>query len=308
MENQEHLERLVNRYLNDQTTPDELAVFVHLHRQGLLDTILNAHLDGKISLDEKQQKSWSSPRLAGMAAMIALLIMSGYLIYFNRYFLQEYFNPAAIIQVTTGNREIKKITLSDGSVITLNRNSSVSFKERWGNKDREVSFSKGEAYFQIKKTADNKTFTVKTQNGLDIKVLGTEFNVSNKSKEVSVYLKKGKVLLHTPKKQAILAPGDLAAYSSVQESLDVHQDDGDRSLAWKNNLFVFEDAGLTEVVQELEDFYGIKIQLRIKKADQLRFTGKISRTNMTTVMNVLAETLNLKIKHKGRIITFQTLK
>ncbi|WP_221392452.1 FecR family protein [Dyadobacter sp. NIV53] len=308
MKNEEHLKKLVKRYLNNQATADELEVFVHLHKLGALDQILNECLDEQILYNEVIPKRWPLKRLIPVAATVTLLLMSTFLLYSNRNYLKDLFYPDALTIVETGSKEIKNVRLADGSIVTLNRNSAISFREEWSNTAREVSLTKGEAYFKIKKTADCQPFLVRTEHGLEINVLGTEFNVSDNNNATLVYLENGKVMLNTKNGQAMLSPGELASYNQAHNSINVQRVESDRSLAWKNNLFVFEDETLRDISLELEEYYGVKIELPIKGIDQLRFTGKVSRSNMNTVMSVIAETLNLKIKQNGQALTFYTLK
>ncbi|MBK7131283.1 MAG: FecR domain-containing protein [Bacteroidales bacterium] len=86
------------------------------------------------------------------------------------------------------------ISLPDGSKISLNRNSQLTYRENFGKKNRNVKLT-GEAFFEIAPDA-SKPFIIDAGKA-DVRVVGTSFNVitNNTESEVEVYVKTGKVIL-----------------------------------------------------------------------------------------------------------------
>ncbi len=114
-----------------------------------------------------------------IAASVALLISLGF------YFLSG--SPKITHKTHFG--EILKIKLQDGSNVTLNSNSSLSYYE---NESRKVWLS-GEAFFQVdKKIATNAKFWVLTDD-LSVEVFGTSFNVNTKKEKTAVFLEEGNI-------------------------------------------------------------------------------------------------------------------
>ncbi|HAK76113.1 MAG TPA: iron dicitrate transport regulator FecR, partial [Runella sp.] len=109
--------------------------------------------------------------------------------------------------------ETQTITLSDGTQVTLNANSSLEVPRfGFGQKTRQVKLT-GEANFSVTHTIDNQRFVVKTEKGVDVVVLGTEFSVYARRKEAKVVLNKGKVQLRyqegKAQKELMMKPGEL---------------------------------------------------------------------------------------------------
>ncbi len=105
--------------------------------------------------------------------------------------------------------QIRKISLEDGSIVTLNAHSSLRVAENLNElKVREVWLD-GEAYFDIAKLNGAK-FIVHTSEA-EIEVLGTEFNVNTRSKKTKVVVHEGKVKLSVSSVQAVVKKtGDLS--------------------------------------------------------------------------------------------------
>ncbi|PWJ53895.1 ferric-dicitrate binding protein FerR (iron transport regulator) [Dyadobacter jejuensis] len=307
MRDRKHLQRLVDRYLDHTATDEELEVFIYLQQQGELDELLDKRLNQQILAEAESNLKPVLKWLIPIAAAAVVVLVSSWLFYLSNGNLPGSLEePVSTIQVMTGNREIKTIRLTDGTHITLNQNSQVRFLEQWTrSKVRSVELVKGEAFFDVEQTIDKKPFVVQAASGIEIRVLGTQFNVVEAAEQTTVYLHEGCVELETGLGKAALKPGELAEYTRNTDSLAIQPVDGVRWMAWKNNLFVFEDAGLTEVKGELEAYYGISIELPHKPYEHLRFTGTIPRKNMDTVLKVLSETLNLKHARQGSRVNFQ---
>ena len=115
------------------------------------------------------------------AASLLLLISVGF------YFI----NSNSKVTHKTNYGEILNIKLQDGSDVTLNSNSSLSY---YKNESRKVWLS-GEAFFQVdKKVATNAKFWVLTDD-LSVEVYGTSFNVNTKKKKTDVFLEEGSIWL-----------------------------------------------------------------------------------------------------------------
>ncbi len=296
MEDKQLQKQLVQRYLESKATPPELEAFIHLFQQGELDQLIEEYLNYEISeetvVKSKPKNRWLRPLAA---ASIALLTISGVTYYTLKQSSIDY------TQVANLDRKIKKITLSDGSVIWLNRNAALQYASKWQGNMREVELKTGEAYFQVAKNQHFPKFIVKTPNHLTVEVRGTEFNVKAGKEGLQVYLEGGKVALRREKEVTELTPGQLATYISSNKRLIVQAVKGDAWLAWKNELFIFDDTSLTQIATELETYYGIDVVIE-DHLEALRFTGKISQKNLEQVLKILSHTLDVNIiHHKGRV-------
>src|SRR5699024_9510107 len=95
-----------------------------------------------------------------------------------------------MVNISTGENQIKTIVLQDSSQITLNENSVLEFPDEFSDTLRYVRLQ-GEAYFDVKHDSD-KPFRVITDS-VFTQVLGTTFNIQTHKSEISVALISGSV-------------------------------------------------------------------------------------------------------------------
>ena len=108
------------------------------------------------------------------------------------YFSKKLF---CIPRYKTAFGETRTVTLTDGSQVTLNANSSLRVPRfGFGKRTRDVTLL-GEADFSIKHLPDDQRFVVQTDKNFEVVVLGTEFLVNTREKGTKVVLNKGKVRL-----------------------------------------------------------------------------------------------------------------
>lgn len=167
-----------------------------------------------------------------------------------------------------------KVTLSDGSVVWLNALSSIRYPAQFNAKERLVELQ-GEAYFEVSKS--NTPFKVLLGNNRSISVLGTQFNVNNYADEENklISLVEGKVRVINANSDKILIPGFEASLGD--NKITIKKDfDMDEVLAWKNNLFVFHDAPIEQIMKQVERWYNVKVVISEKNSHL--FNATILRT------------------------------
>ncbi|MBL7736094.1 MAG: FecR domain-containing protein [Chitinophagaceae bacterium] len=182
------------------------------------------------------------------------------------------------------------MTLSDGSHVWLNAGSSITYPVAFVGNDRKVSI-KGEAYFEVAVDASKPFFV--TKGDIEVKVLGTHFNVNayDDEKDIRVTLLEGsvKVSRHAepdpaPKAQAgkdkkggsvTLRPGQqaLATGEQVVAKSDV---DLDVVMAWKNGLFQFDYTPMDVVLKELSRWYNVDVVYE-KGVPDIKLWGEMKR-------------------------------
>lgn len=104
-----------------------------------------------------------------------------------------------------------RVSLPDGSDVTLDTGASVSYEESFGKKTRNIT-ADGRVFFDVFKDK-RKPFVIET-GGLKIKVLGTKFDVDSRMDEVIVSLVEGSVSLTRigKEEESIMKPGEVAVY------------------------------------------------------------------------------------------------
>ena len=201
--------------------------------------------------------------------------------------------------------EVKTIRLADNSEITLNGNSSVSYKNNWNDSTaaREV-WIKGEAYFNVnhlnKDTTHirpNERFIVHSDD-VTIEVLGTTFNVKSRHGKTNVTLITGKIKVdYTATHQSmIMAPGDYIEYGNKKVLVNKKLMKPARVSTWRADEIAFTDATLEEIVETLQDNYGYSINVPDTSLLSLKMEGDISVKDVTDLFDVISTALNVKIE------------
>ncbi len=229
-----------------------------------------------------------------IAAAVALLICAGIFAYHQM-------TADAYVIVQTGFGEQKELSLPDQTKVVLNANSTLRYAEQ---NPRNV-WLKGEAFFEVKKKPKtNEKFLVYTDD-MDIEVLGTAFNVSNRDSQTEVFLEEGKVKLSLKdeeKSGIMLAPGDLLTYSAKHKG-QYEKKHSETSLhtSWKNGVLILKATPLREVITQMEDIYGVKITLQHDTLGQHKITMAIPLESLpialATIENALGMDINQQDKH-----------
>ncbi|WP_113638077.1 FecR family protein [Nubsella zeaxanthinifaciens] len=194
------------------------------------------------------------------------------------------------------------LVLSDGSKVWLNASSSIKFPAAFTGDARRVEI-KGEAYFEIAKDK-RKPFYVRNGSS-EIKVLGTHFNVMAYPDEYrsALTLLEGSVQFTKNGQSQLLKPGKQIIYTESENETKQQEANIEEVMAWKNDLFVFNNTSIDEIMKELTRWYDVKIKYEGEKPD-ISFTGVIPRnTNVSKVLKTLELTGDVVFGIENNVIT-----
>lgn len=202
--------------------------------------------------------------------------------------------PARISQLVMPYGSSSRIVLSDGSEVWLNAGSSLIYPSNFTNKTREVVLF-GEAYFKVAKDLE-KPFIVQT-SALEIRALGTEFNVSAYPEDnvIQTVLKEGSVAIRridaaNKEKDIILSPSQLALFDKRTKLSTITVVNTDFYTLWTDGLLCFEDRDLNRIIKSLERYYNIKIQFESTLTGIVKISGKLDlNQNREEVFEYLAK-------------------
>lgn len=149
-----------------------------------------------------------------------------------------------------------QVTLADGTKVWLNAASTLKYPVQFSDSSRVVELD-GEAYFEVAKVRRKAPFLVKTQRQV-INVLGTTFNVCAYADEpnTKTTLVEGKVSLTSHGEKLQLLPGEQGV-SDDRNHLTKKEVDVFESVAWKDNLFVFNETELRTAMNQLNRWYNL---------------------------------------------------
>ena len=205
-------------------------------------------------------------------------------------------------QHTTPYGQTRRLTLPDGSDVTLNANSSVRLlRFGFGNADRHVWLT-GEAYFSVRHTVNDHAFTVHTDD-LDVHVLGTRFNVNSRSGQTEVVLNEGRVELIQPRtgpqvrvQPVMMRPGEAATLAKGDTAFRRRAMVlPDHVAAYRQNKLVFDDTPLSQVAQRIEEYYGIRVVVSNRELARRELTGTLPNNDLSLVLRTLSLSYNLTV-------------
>jgi transmembrane sensor len=190
------------------------------------------------------------------------------------------------------------IVLPEGTKIWLNAASSVSYPTDF--QERTVTLS-GEAYFEVSENK-NRPFKVITGNQT-VEVLGTHFNVSSYPDEpfIKTTLLEGSVRVKG-KTEAVLKPGEQSQTNHNADKFSIVDLDPEAAIAWKNNLFYFENEPIKEIMRQISRWYDVDIVYKDDVSSK-KVWGSINRfSEISKVLGILELTGKINFKVEGRRI------
>lgn len=161
--------------------------------------------------------------------------------------------------------------LPDGTKVILNSNSKVTYGPDFGAIVRKVQLE-GEAFFEVARDS-SIVFTV-IARGVETHALGTNFNVRAVDQDVvEVSLVSGKVVVQFDTvAPVVLSPGK-SAYFSKNGDVFVKKFDYQEVVGWKDGVLVFKDNSLPEIIEKLENWYGVEIQSELVMDNHFSYSG-----------------------------------
>jgi transmembrane sensor len=334
--NKQELEQLIERYLAGECTSEEknyLMEFFDSYRaseeiwdtEGLGDMAKFKH----ILYREIKSKSMSGEqklrfvdrslfkRTIKFAATIVIVLGLGLVVY-N---LQDQATPADLAgpllvdwnTKNTASGEKLTFRLSDGTVVKLNSDSKLTFPGTFLDSVRVVELE-GEAFFDVTKDPI-RPFLIRTKD-ITTSVLGTSFNINAypESNHIAVSVVTGKVKVEKvsyknvddPVNVLYLYPTRKATYVKEDHKLIESDFVIEQEIGWKQGIIYFKDASESDVVERLERWYGVDIQVKNSSLREWGLTASFDNQMLDAVLLSLSHTahFNYSINNKKIIIHY----
>ena len=171
--------------------------------------------------------------------------------------------PVIYAQLTTQENEQKELTLSDGTLITLNENSTLKYPKTFLTEGERKVELVGEAFFEVAK--DSLRPFIALAGNIETLVLGTSFNINARpeAQNIEVALVEGQVRITNNRKEnlEILRPNERMVYSIKEDKHHKTIFKGNLTYAWKEEVVLFEKASVKEVVEVLGEKYNAVFQI-----------------------------------------------
>jgi transmembrane sensor len=361
MEKPEHIWFLLSRNLSGEATSEEKEAFMEaLQQQPALmqqyellqrlwkpNTTANTddvkarinHILERSAREEAEQQAAQRPtakvfrsfkmvRWAAAIAGISLAVWS--------FWLLNDQSPKEANEIVAKKGSKTRTLLPDGSTVWLNAGSSIVYDPEFSGNTREVTLQ-GEAYFDIVKQP-HKPFIVHAGD-INIKVLGTAFNVKSYAEESTVETtllrgmvqisraaagKKEPIYLHPNEKIVLLKTGVGDAEQPGKEikeqkamldgkeaivHLDSNLKENERfETAWIYNRLEFRGDNFEELARKLERWYNITIHFEDEQVRKLEFNGSLESETIEQAFQALTAAASFRFEIKGNEIYIRSSK
>lgn len=239
-------------------------------------------------------------RACAAAAAVAVLVTGG----LTTVSLSERLSRPVTIYTQLGERS--QVVLPDGTKVWLNSNSRVEYVAPFFSRQRRVAME-GEAYFEV--AHDEHAPFVVTTGGLDVRVLGTRFNIRNDEERhrVTTVLLEGAVAAHAHDNESSsvrLRPAQRLVFDSSTGAMSLEEcKAADRSIRWIEGRFSFEHNTFGQIVAELERYYNVNVRFMDDRLREECFSGDFHvEDGIYHIMSVLQLTYKFTYRTAGNVI------
>jgi hypothetical protein len=265
---------------------------------------------GKGHVQRNHKKTKTFMRIAAVWLGF-LLTLSALIFFFADYKDQPQFSfePKQDVKPVTETAELKSSSgqiinhvLSDGTKVSLNAQSSLTFPVDFSGRATREVILKGEAFFDVAEDKDHP-FIVTTQ-GVNVIVLGTEFNLKSYEGDptIETTLIRGKVVIDNgrPSEKVELKPNQKAIFSHATEKITLVDVTIKEPTNWNNESLEFEDEEFYDVIKLLERWYGVTINIEDKSNLNCRLTAKIDKESLGETLEILKSLTGIRYTIAGQ--------
>lgn len=234
----------------------------------------------------------------------AAIVLPICIAFFTYYLVDSSQTVGAPFIVKADKRDKATIELPDGTNVVLNSASQLSYLNNFGENGRRVQLN-GEAYFKV--AHDEKCAFIVQVGDLEVKVLGTSFNVSayEDAKDVTVVLLEGKVGVYAQKTSHIMKPGDKIEYNKATHKITATQVHPSDYIEWTKGNIYFEKESLENIMKTLSRIYDVEIRFDSNKLPNEYFTGTIPGGGIQNALNILMLTSPFYYEMDGSVIVLK---
>lgn len=193
-------------------------------------------------------------------------------------------------------------TLPDGTMVTLNSSSSISYPSRFNGDERRVLLN-GEGYFKVTKDKSHP-FIVSTPQKASIQVYGTQFDVEAYSKDntVTATLVEGSIAMKYEDKRGTpyeckIIPGLQISFNATNHSLKIANAKIDVTTSWKDGKLILRDTPFMEVLKILSKRFDVDFIVKNPNCKENSFTGTLDKPRLERILEYLNVSSNIHFKY-----------
>jgi ferric-dicitrate binding protein FerR (iron transport regulator) len=199
----------------------------------------------------------------------------------------------------TADLQVREEILPDGSEITLNKNTVLTYSSKFGDEVRNLKLKKGEVFFKVKRD-EAKPFVIQADD-VEVRVLGTSFNVKHSDGQTEVIVETGvvrvklgadSVELHKDQKVTISGGGKLRVAENTDQLYNYYV----------TKQLVADNTPLWRVVAALNEIYGAEISIEGDEIKNLPLNATFKEESLENILHVICDTFRLKMVRNGKQI------
>lgn len=259
-------------------------------------------------------------------AAAAILIITCSFFFYLKYDVSGVKDKSNWVVKTTARGAKEEIVLADGTKVTMNSGSKLTYPLSFKGSTREVHLV-GEAFFDV--TKDQKHPFIIHTGKMNIKVLGTAFNVKSypEDEATETTLLRGSIevtLTDRPADRIILKPSEklVVNYSGPGKDLNerfslpdstnalteityLHTRDSIiMETSWLQNKLIFNNEDFNSLARQMGRKYNVDIDFKNEELKHLRFTGMFEQESLEEALKALQLLERFKYQRLNNRIVF----
>lgn len=313
--NEKEFNELIRRCLSDEATSEEKELVdqwlerradrnpysaLSLDERESVRTKMLAGIAAKISPDYAKPERDLRParrRVAtywAAAASVALLAVCAFMIW--RPVPVDSENPISMVRAISTEGEVRKVMLSDSSIVWLKGNSSIVYPEKFHGAERNVTLT-GEALFEVSKDPGHP-FVIEC-GSLTARVLGTSFNIRTNKDDIEVLVLTGKVGLSSRGNNPglIVHPNQKAVYKESQNQMAVieaREREKMEKIAKTEYNMRFHATRMEEIIQKIELKFNVQVSVSDPRLNNCTITADFTDQSLVKTLSMICQTLQIE--------------
>jgi ferric-dicitrate binding protein FerR (iron transport regulator) len=230
-------------------------------------------------------------KIAALFILVAGAVLLGY----------QVFTESKIVELAVVSKALPVVdTLPDGSVVTLNKNSSLAYPSKFKGETRTIAL-KGEAFFNV--TPNKEQPFIINVNDVQVKVVGTSFNIRSEAGVTEVIVETGVVQVTRNGKTVELRPAEKLKLGGV-DSVAAKENVEDKLYNYyRTKEFVCDDTPLWKLVEVLNEAYDATIVIENPAIRSEKLDVTFENESLSRILEIVSETLRITVSKEGdRII------
>jgi transmembrane sensor len=310
------MDELLVKYLADEATPPEQDRVEAWIRESddnrryfdQFQAIWNGSAELAVDSAADENKAWqqfqrrirkvksaeSAPSRFGWWRIAAAIIVIAGITWFVGTTISPGGNVQSMSMVTSD--EVKTGLLPDGSVATLNKNTILSYPSAFKGGERKVNL-KGEAFFDIK--PDKKKPFIIHVNDIQVKVVGTSFNIRSHESITEVIVETGIVQVTRNGKTVELVAGERTTIGAAAEAPVKEKSEDKLYNYYVSRTFVCDNTPLWKLVEKLNEAYEVNITIDRPELRKLPLNVTFDEESLDTILNIISQTLMIRYSRTG---------